>query len=540
MKKLSLVLTSILACFSLNAQTIALKGVNVIDVKNGQVIENQTIVINGDKIETVKASHNVKIPQGTAVVDLTGKFVSPGLIDAHVHHATDPETWDNRSDTLQRLRTLLRGGVTSVRDMGGDTRVLSGLKRAAQLDLIQSPDIYYSIIIGGPDFFEDPRTVSSAKGHKSGEVPWMAAITDDTNLDAVMLKAIGAGATGIKIYAAINQAQIAKLAKAAKKHGLKVWSHVFVGPAKPSEAINAGVETISHAPDFSAEVISNYRKWRRENEAPDAEEEKQSYQAHRYDAVFKAMKSKNTILDATMIVFEQRKEMNINTQKRYKHTQMLTKLAHARGVDIAAGTDAASDNDVQLYKELKLLVEEAGMSPIQALKSATYINSKVIGQEAHLGTIETGKIANLVIYEKNPTADIIHLNSISHVIKNGQFIYRGVDKRLPFVPAKKVGNALWMSGQIGNLPGTMTLVSNNIEDQMKQTMTNIGQVLQEYGLSYKNITKCTLMLADIKDWPKANEVYKGFFTESLPTRSAFGANGLALGAKVEVECLANY
>ena len=83
----------------------------------------------------------------------------------------------------------------------------------------------------------------------------------------------------------------------------------------------------------------------------------------------------------------------------------------------------------------------------------------------------------------------------------------------------------------------MTLAGEDIETQMTQAMKNIGAVLQEYDLGYNDIVKCTLMLADIKDWPAANKAYKPFF-QSLPARSAFATSGLALNAKVEVECSA--
>lgn len=538
--KATLLVMAIVASTASLAQSIALKNVNVIDVENLKISKQQTILIDNDVITKIGKTSRVKIPADTITVDLTDKFVLPGLIDGHVHHATDPEEWDNRLDTLQRLRTLLRGGVTSVRDMGGDTRVLSGLARDALLGEIQSPDIYYSVIIGGPEFFADPRTISSAKGHKSGTTPWMASVTNDTDLDSVMLKALGAGATGIKIYAKVPAELITKLSTAAKRHGLKVWSHVYIGPAKPSETIMAGVETISHAPDFSAEVIEDYTKWRRENIAPDQAQEKLSYQSESYNEVFKAMVERETILDATMIVFEQRKALSENTKKRYRHTKLLTQLAHQYGVSISAGTDAFSDTEVKLYKELALLVNDGGLSPMEALQAATINNAKVIGKSDSLGSVSEGKKANLVILGKNPQTNIEHISNVEHVIKNGQFVYRGQDASLPFSPAKKVGNTLWMSGQLGNLPTTMTLASTTIEGQMTQAMNNIGFVLQEHNLDYRDVTKCTLMLADIKDWSKASDIYKSFFKGALPTRSAFATTGLALGAKVEIECNAAF
>ena len=526
--------------FNALSADIALKRVNLVDVETLKVVPEQTVIIGNGKIKHILESDKAVPSSDIISIDMTGKYLIPGLIDSHVHHATDPDGFDNQQDTLQRLRTLLRGGVTGVRDMGGDTRALVRLSRDAMLDQIQSPDIFYSIIIGGHEFFADPRTISSAKGYAAGSTPWMAAVDDQTNLDHVMLKAVGLGATGIKVYADIDKSLLPSIVAAAKRHGLKVWSHVYIGTVKPLEAIEAGVETLSHAPDFAGQIIEDYKKWRRQNQAPDQKQEAASFKSTSYDNIWASMKESGAILDATMTVFESRKSLNENTDKRYKHTKMLTRLAHKNGITISAGTDAFSDTEVQLYKELRLLVDDGGLSPIEAIQAATINNAKVIGKEDLVGSITKGKQANLVVLSEDPTKDIEHIASIAHVIKNGHFIYLGADNRLPFIPAKKVGDTLWMSGQLGNIPSTMALASPTIEGQMAQTMKNIGYVLQEHNLTFDNITKCTLMLADIDDWQQASKVYKSFFTKELPTRSAFATSGLALGAKVEVECLATY
>jgi len=542
MKRLTSVVLFGLLLFSLQAvsQTIVLNNINVLDVKNLKVNKHQTIVIKDKLIVSISNENSFAAPDEAIILDMTGKYVSPGLIDSHVHHATDPDGWDNDRDSRKRLRTLIRGGVTSVRDMGGDTRALNSLARRAMLDQIQSPDIYYSVIIGGAEFFADPRTVSSAKGMTSGDTPWMKAVDEDTDLDQVMLMAKGTGATGIKIYAKVPGHLMKNLSEAATKHQLKVWSHAYVGPAKPSETIAGGVETISHAPDLAAEIIENYENWRRKNIDPNEQQEIRSYNKDEYKTLLELMKRNETILDATLTVFEKRKASSTNSKKRYQHAKMLTRLSHEKGIKISAGTDAFSDEEVQLYHELNLLVEDAGLTPFESIQAATIHGAEVIGIENEYGSIEKNKIANLVIYSEDPSENLSALESIAHVIKNGQFIYRGADPRLPFSPAKKAAGTLWMSGQIGNLPGTMALAGETIEEQMHQTMKNIGYVLQEYNLSMADLTKCTLMLGDIKDWSKASDIYKSYFTGGLPTRSAFAASGLALNAKVEIECFAAF
>jgi len=109
---------------------------------------------------------------------------------------------------------------------------------------------------------------------------------------------------------------------------------------------------------------------------------------------------------------------------------------------------------------------------------------------------------------------------------------------LPFSEAVRVGDLLFLSGQIGVQPGTMQLAPGGIEAEARQTMENIRASLQRHGSSMDRVVKCTVFLTDMAEWPKFNEIYRTFFTGSFPARSALGANGLAIGARVEVECIA--
>lgn len=111
--------------------------------------------------------------------------------------------------------------------------------------------------------------------------------------------------------------------------------------------------------------------------------------------------------------------------------------------------------------------------------------------------------------------------------------------RLPFSQAVRVGDILYLSGAIGVLPGKMELAPGGMEAEAKQTMENIGEILKANGLGFDDVFKCTAMLADMSKWGAFNKIYATYFKpEHLPTRSALGANGLALGAQVELECWA--
>lgn len=108
---------------------------------------------------------------------------------------------------------------------------------------------------------------------------------------------------------------------------------------------------------------------------------------------------------------------------------------------------------------------------------------------------------------------------------------------LPFSDAVRVGNLLFLSGKIGNVPGTMNLAPGGIRGETRQTMENIKVSLERYGSSFDNVVKCTVFLADMAEWGAMNEVYRTYF-KNPPARSALGASGLALDARVEIECIA--
>ncbi|MBV2147945.1 RidA family protein [Sphingobium sp. AS12] len=112
---------------------------------------------------------------------------------------------------------------------------------------------------------------------------------------------------------------------------------------------------------------------------------------------------------------------------------------------------------------------------------------------------------------------------------------------LPFSPAVRVGDTLYMSGQIGQVPPGMDPHKEGFDAAVRQAMDSISKILTDNGLDFGHVVKCTVMLDDMADWPRFNGAYLPYFKgKRLPARSAFGADGLALGAPLEVECIAAY
>ncbi|MBH1998287.1 MAG: RidA family protein [Sphingomonadaceae bacterium] len=121
------------------------------------------------------------------------------------------------------------------------------------------------------------------------------------------------------------------------------------------------------------------------------------------------------------------------------------------------------------------------------------------------------------------------------------FAQQALPAKLPFSPAVRVGDILFLSGQIGQVPQGMDPHKEGFDAAVKSAMDSIGGILKDHGLDFGNVVKCTVMLDDMTNWPRFNAAYLPYFAgKRLPARSAFGADGLALGAPLEVECIAAF
>jgi imidazolonepropionase-like amidohydrolase len=402
----------------------ALKDVSVIDGISKNVLEHYTIIIRNKHIEAVGPVKEITIPDSAIIFNYPGKYVMPGLIDSHMHLATDPSNDDNRIRAEKDLKEMLLSGITTVRDMAGDARALASLSRDAALDEIISPDIYYAALMAGPAFFKDPRTHQTTRAGVAGGMPYMKAVTDSTDLKIAVAEAKGSGATAIKLYAELSGELARKITEEAHRQNMLVWSHANLDYATPLDVINAGVNSISHAA-----MISN---WNSRNIPPAFL--KAGLSDSFWDSVFrtlpvteliKAMQKNKTILDATILTYKEAgSDPSLSDNRRqawfvmYQIGKRFTILAHEKGIPISAGTDLDDKRFVQ--REIKLLVQECEFTPMDALISATAIGARAAGIEKTTGTIQTGKIANLVLLSANPARDIDNLDKVVLVIKNGK------------------------------------------------------------------------------------------------------------------------
>lgn len=409
-----------------------LKNATIIDMVSNKGRKGN-VLINGEKIEAVDYSSSIDIPSGTKEINVKEKYIIPGLIDSHVHI-----THGTLADAKNHLKIALQNGVTGVRDMGGDGRMLTLLKKNMQIGEDVGPDVFFSTIIAGPSFFKnDPRPQQVAKGAKAGKTSWQRAITHQSDFKQVIAEAKGLGVTAIKVYLNIDKELFKKIASEAKRQGLKVWAHAAVPPTKAIDITNGGAEVMSHAGDMvQYEFVKGDLKGRHDFKTREAALEyrnkiknyKWNENTKEVKRLFTAMKNNNSILDATLFVYTFGLNEPVNGRKidstRYKMGMKAVKIAYKYGVKIGAGSDhmiTEKGNIINIHKELELLVT-AGLSNIDALRAATIINAEGVGEEKNVGTIEKGKLANLIILNGNPLEDIKNTKNIKLVIKRGNIV----------------------------------------------------------------------------------------------------------------------
>ena len=379
------------------------------------------IVVDGEKIKSIVPTGELdaSTTAGAEIVDARGLFAIPGLIDSHVHYATQP----NRAIAEAELKRDIYGGLTGVRDMAGDARALADLSRAALINEIPSPDIYYSALVSGPSFFEDPRTLSSSLGLKAGQVPWLYAVTEQTDLPQVVAQARGTGATGLKIYANLPGALVRALIAEAKRQGFPVWTHQQVYPATPYDSL--GATSVSHVCMIARFVREpGKQSYGRSNEP--------SYEgltaadpaiAQYIDALAKS----GTIMDATLSVYFLPADGEPTKRCPLALAAGIARAMHRAGVRMVAGTDAGAGPDnpfPALYKEMESLVRDVGLTPYEAIVAATGNAALALGKDKGLGTLEPGKYADMVLLKDDPSRDIANLRSVVFTVKRGHRFVR--------------------------------------------------------------------------------------------------------------------
>jgi imidazolonepropionase-like amidohydrolase len=405
----------------------ALTELTIIDGSGAPPAQGQTIVVSNGVIAGIFADGRGRIPRDASVRSLKGKFAIPGLIDAHVHVATDPTGRD--ANAREQLRAALQGGVTAVRDMAGDAVALAALAKECQNPNDGCPRVHFAALFAGPSFFDDPRARLSSRGSAPGTLAWQRAVTPATDIPGVIADARATGASGIKLYADLTPELAQALTAEAKAQGLRVWSHAALYPGRASELARAGVHVVSHTMLLAWDVDTANMPKRYGDRTPRAPYETVPLDSPRLTALLLLMKERGTILDATLWVTQQIESAPPGAggfgepARAAAWAFAITRRAHALGVKVGAGTDGmmarSTDGLPNIHTEMELLVTRSGFTPLEAIHSATAINAEILGRTNERGTIALGQRADLVVLNANPVDDIKNTRAIVEVYKAG-------------------------------------------------------------------------------------------------------------------------
>jgi hypothetical protein len=409
-----------------------LADVTVIDGTGSAARAHQDILVVDGRIAGIGATGTLRSPAGTVRLPLAGRYVMPGLIDAHVHLATF-EREPRMHDAL--LRYAMLGGVTTVRDMGGSIKDLQAITERSRLPRAEAPRFYFSAIMSGPRsmWFSDARAAYFAQGYAIGGSPGVRMVDAETDIPRVVREAKATGASGLKLYANLSPAVIRRLIDEGHRQGLRVWAHLAMWPGKPSDVVNGGADAVSHSPMFMRELVP-------EVETPTPEDRVATDRVYRTGTandlpvrrLLDVMQTRQTTLDATLgiVLNAVRDTIDAKTDSAriyrrqhygpvFTYSVAMTRAAYQRGIPIVTGTDAIGRQSPNIHLELQLLVDSVGMSPLDAIRAATLNGARAVGASDSLGTLQRGKLADLVVLEQDPTVDIANTLTVEAVMRGG-------------------------------------------------------------------------------------------------------------------------
>jgi imidazolonepropionase-like amidohydrolase len=398
-----------------------LKNARLIDGTGVAASGPATVVLEGDRIAAVASRSESDFPDDAEIFDCDGLTVLPGLIDCHDHMANHrydlAHRWGlDEPDSTRHLRTAavlektLAAGYTTVRDAGG---LDAGFKRAIEEGLIAGPRLVLSISIISPIGGIGDRMAPSGDSCCVPTDPLLPSGVAETLADVrpAVRRMVRAGADVIKCATtggassrpghgpkdgAFNLDEMQTLVAEAHALGRRVMCHALGGPGLKI-AVEAGVNSIEHGCYL--------------DEDP---------------AILDRMAARNIVFVPTLLVYQyHRKSPLTHVRERaldlYEHHILAIKRALAAGVRIVAGTDAGGHGHPANAGELECLVD-AGLSPMQAIQAGTAWAAECLGREQELGTIEPGKLADLIAVDGDPLADISLLKDpdrVRLVIKGG-------------------------------------------------------------------------------------------------------------------------
>lgn len=434
-----------------NSSALVLEHVTVIDSTGSPPRQDVSVLIVGDKIKSIFPSSQTKPVPDVIAIDAKGKFLIAGLWDMHVHALSK-----NQPDRF--LPLFIVNGVTGVRDMGGDIPLsqIAQLKKEIASGARLGPEIFAAgpILEGEHPFW-----------------PFSIAVKSPDDARRAVVALVAQGADFLKVYNTLSRNEYLAIASQAKESRISFAGHI-PDSLTPAEASQFGQKSIEHLwgiPNFVSSDSEQLQKMRAK--ADDTEDPKlardlyykinemilATYDSRKAKSLFEEFARNHTWQTPTLAVLRScasihdpllRKDprtayipddllgfwnsmggqpdpRNDEIQLRlFQHNIAIVKALHPANVQLLAGTDTPNPYTYpgfSLHEELELLVS-AGLSPMEALQTATLRAAEFLGTERSFGSVEEGKIANLVLLDANPLEDIRNTEKIRGVVFHGNFL----------------------------------------------------------------------------------------------------------------------
>jgi imidazolonepropionase-like amidohydrolase len=403
------------------ANPIAFTHVTVIDATGAPPMSDMAVVVSEGKITAIGQTASVPVPPGATVVDGTGKVLIPGFWDMHTH----------LSDSgVAALALLVENGVTGVRDVGSDIWQIDNWREEIRNGIRRGPEILRAgPVVDGPN----------PQGH------WRVTVTTpEEGRCAVETLRTGLHVDLIKVHAAVPRDAFFALAKEARGRSVPLACHLPVS-VTIQEASDAGCTSIEHVAESFGESLLRSRKLKTVEEVMDALLSEPGLE------IFQVLARNKTWVDPTLVGYgafvrmaepcptPQKSEYCVQSSEfnqkdldaRRAVLQQLVKavgIMHKSGVKLLAGTDFSEKEQgltpgVSLHQELQLLVQ-AGLTPLEAIQVGTRDAAEYLGLLAERGTVEQGKIADLVLLNKDPLENIANTTAIEMVLVRGHIVMK--------------------------------------------------------------------------------------------------------------------
>lgn len=391
----------------INESIIAIINATIIDGNGGAPVVNGVVLVKGNKIEAVGVAGKIAIPKNAVITDAKGMSLLPGLIDSHFH-----------LDNMHGLPALfLQHGVTTVRDPGAWIETYDAERSSGKM----IPRLFLT----GPHLDMYPPAY-----------PRDAVIVRDS-LEAIRQvdRLIATGATAVKIYFRIPVGMIRQICKRVHKYGLPVTAHLEI--AEAVQAIEAGLDGIEHITSFGQSLLPQREaeEYRQAMLADNNARKQGRYDvwkkinvnSSKADSLCKYIAAKKTFISPTLGAFEyQSTAAETDTAKliAFNNMKSFTGKLRKAGAKIVLGSHSSityAEHGWAFQREMELFAD-SGLSNADIIVAATMENARFFRIDDKLGSIEKGKLADLVLINGNPIADIKAMKNIERVMLNGVWV----------------------------------------------------------------------------------------------------------------------